>query len=235
MSHSAVAGPPLPLVQSTRRPALIAHGGGNSSAVVAAAVAAAADYVEVDLWVHNGRLEARHERRFFSPVPLLYEKWYLSRAPRRPFDLRSLFDVTPPETGIFLDLKNGGDGAGMLVEEAVAAAGDGRLVLASSQYWPMLRALHRRLPGIRLFYSIDVQAKLDLFLSVMERDTLPAGVSCNHTLLDAATVARIRDRGLAVVAWTVDDVERAATLAAMGVDGITTHVVAAVREHLNRR
>jgi glycerophosphoryl diester phosphodiesterase len=235
MSTRAVLEPPLPLVHSTGGPALIAHGGGNSTAVVSTAIAAAADYVEVDLWVHNGRLEARHERRFFSPVPLLYEKWYLSRAPRSPFDLRNLFDATPPETGIFLDLKNGGDGAGMLVEEAVAAAGNGRLVVASSQYWPMLRALNRRLPGVRLFYSIDVQAKLDLFLSVMERDPLPSGVSCNHTLLDAATVARIRERGLAVVAWTVDDVERAAALAAYGVDGITTHAVTAVRERLAQR
>jgi glycerophosphoryl diester phosphodiesterase len=235
MNSETVAEERLPLVHSTSGPALIAHGGGNSMAVVSAAVAAAADYVEVDLWVHNGRLEARHERRFFSPVPLLYEKWYLSRAPRSPFDLRGLFEAAPPEVGIFLDLKNGGDGAGVLVEDAVAAAGQGRLVVASSQYWPVLRALHRRLPWVRLFYSVDVQAKLDLFLSVIDRDPLPSGVSCNHTLLDRETVAALRDRGLAVVAWTVDDVERAAALAAMGVAGITTHAVTAVRERLARR
>jgi glycerophosphoryl diester phosphodiesterase len=88
---------------------------------------------------------------------------------------------------------------------------------------------------VRLFYSVDVQAKLDLFLSVIDRDPLPSGVSCNHTLLDQQTVAALRDRGLAVVAWTVDDVERAAALAAMGVAGITTHAVTAVRERLARR
>jgi glycerophosphoryl diester phosphodiesterase len=85
---------------------------------------------------------------------------------------------------------------------------------------------------VALFYSIDVQAKLDLFLSVSARDDHPSGVSCRHTLLDKDVIDRIHALGLQVVAWTVDDPRRAEELARMGVDGITTHRVSAMRELL---
>ena len=105
---------------------------------------------------------------------------------------------------------------------------------ASAQQWRFLRALHTIAPEVETFYSIDVQAKLDLFLSVHERDRQPKGISCRHTLLPAEVVQRLHDRGLWVVAWTVDDVERAQTLADWGVDAITTHRVGQVREALLR-
>ncbi|WP_373324439.1 glycerophosphodiester phosphodiesterase [Tepidiforma flava] len=88
------------------------------------------------------------------------------------------------------------------------------------------------MPAIDLLYSIDVRAKLDLFLSVAERDPLPRGISCRHTLLTRPIVEELRRRGLAVVAWTVDDLDRAQELADWGVDGITTHRVAELREAL---
>jgi len=43
-------------------------------------------------------------------------------------------------------------------------------------------------------------------------------------------VEQLRAAGLAVVAWTVDDLERARELADWGVDGITTHRVAEFRD-----
>jgi len=84
-------------------------------------------------------------------------------------------------------------------------------------------------PGWK-FYSIDVRAKLDLFLSVSDRDVRPRGVSCRHSLLSAPIVQRLRDRGLLVVAWTVDDADRARELVDWGVHGITTHRVAEMHE-----
>ena len=52
-----------------------------------------ADFIEVDLWVHHGRFEARHERRFPASLPLLFEKWYLRTAPRTPFGLADLLEA----------------------------------------------------------------------------------------------------------------------------------------------
>lgn len=57
------------------------------------------------------------------------------------------------------------------------------------------------------------------------------GVSVRHLLLDRGTVEQLRQRGPAVVAWTVNSSRRARYLLDIGVSGITTdssRVVAAV-------
>lgn len=214
-------------------PALIAHGAGNSLALIASATEAAADFLEVDLWLHNGRFEARHERAVY-PIPLLFEKWYLRWAPKKPFGLAELLAAAAGRVGVFLDMKSGGEEAARLLRRSIDAAGAVPHMTASAQQWRFLRSLHAIVPEVDTFYSIDVHAKLDLFLSVHDRDRQPKGVSCRHTLLTAEVVERLHKRGLLVVAWTVDDVERAQILAAWGVDAITTHRVREVREALVR-
>lgn len=209
------------------RPAIIAHGAGNSRQALAEAVRAGADYVEVDLWFRNGRFEARHERRLHG-LPLLFERWYLRLPPRRPVGLEELFERTDGSAGLFLDLKNGGTPAADLLARAAGAAPP-RCLVISSQWWHILRSVGRRLPGAVLLYSVDAEPKLDLALSVAERDHLAAGISCRESLLTPAAVARAHELELAVVAWTVDAPERAAELASWGVDGITTHRVAELR------
>lgn len=216
------------------KPALIAHGGGNTAALASAAITERADFVEVDLWLHHGRFEARHERAMY-PIPILIEKWYLRWAPRRPFGLAELLETAAGRVHVFLDLKSGGEEAARLVRRAIDDAGpSGARIVASAQQWRVLRAIQAIAPEVDTFYSIDVQAKLDLFLSVSERDRQPKGVSCRHTLLTASVVQRLHERGLWVVAWTVDDLERAEALAAWGVDGITTHRTALLRPALRK-
>jgi len=213
-------------------PALVAHMGGNTAAAARLAVEEVADFVEVDLWVHHGQFEARHERAIY-PLPLWIEKWYLRWAPRRPFTLAALLSETAGKSGVFLDLKNGGTEVARLVRAALDAAGPAvPCVVASSQHWPILRRVKELAPEVAQFYSVDVPEKLDLFLSVADRDLQPAGVSCRHTLLTQDRVAELHARGLKVVAWTVDDLDRAQELAGWGIDGITTHRVADLRGRL---
>ncbi len=209
-------------------PVLIAHAAGNSPGNLQTALSSSPDLIEVDLWVHNGHFEARHERRIVG-LPLLFEKWYLRFAPRHPFGLDALIDSLSGDTGLFLDLKNDGEGAAQLIRRAMASAEACPRIAASAQQWAILRALARLVPEVDLFYSVDVQAKLDLFLAVEERDTRPRGISCNHELLTREYVRELKQRDLAVVAWTVDDTERAAELVSWGVDGLTTHRVAELR------
>ena len=225
--------PPGGMVPGRAGPALIAHGAGNSPALVAAATGEGADFLEVDLWLHDGRFEARHERAVY-PIPLLFEKWYLRWAPKRPFGLAELLEAAAGRARVFLDMKSGGDEAARLLRRSIEAAGAVPRIAASAQQWRFLRALHTIVPEVETFYSIDVQAKLDLFLSVHERDRQPKGVSCRHTVLTAEVVQRLHERGLWVIAWTVDDVERAQVLAAWGVDAITTHRVGDLRKALVR-
>ena len=202
---------------------LITHGGGNTLDRAHQALTTAAQYIEIDLFVHDDRLEARHERRFPAGIPVLFERWYFQFAPKVPFDLAALIEITGDRCGLFLDLKNAGPAPARLVRRALDDAHAIGRVAASSQHWGALRALRRVAPEVALYYSIDVPAKLDLFFSVIERDGLPDGVSCQHRLLDAHTVDRLHDRGLSIVAWTVDDLDRARELARLGVDAITTH------------
>lgn len=54
-------------------------------------------------------------------------------------------------------------------------------------------------------------------------DSLRIDVDIAHDCLDAEAVRRCHDRGLKVNCWTVDDPTRADSLAAMGVDMITTN------------
>jgi glycerophosphoryl diester phosphodiesterase len=222
---------PRPLIPGRPGPALIAHGAGNSDSLARAAIADGADFVEVDLWVHNGRFEARHERAAY-PLPFLFEKWYLRRIPRVPFGLAELLKATAGRTRIFLDLKNGDALPARFVRHSLDEAGAGVTLAASAQQWHILRALHEVAPEVDLFYSVDVRAKLDLFLSVIDRDVRPRGISCRHNLLSEATIAELHARGLAVVAWTVDDMDRARELLEWGVDGITTHHPREIRREL---
>ncbi len=159
-----------------------------------------------------------------------YEQWYVSRPPRGRYGLDELFAETASEgIGIFLDLKNGGAASAALLRRILTNSPHPNRIVASSQQWRALRAISEMTPEVDAFYSIDVRAKLDLFLSVAERDDRPRGVSCRHSLLSEALVRDLHSRGLLVVAWTVDDVERARELVSWGVDGLTTHNVEQMR------
>jgi len=149
-----------------------------------------------------------------------------------PFGLAELLRETAGRARVFLDLKNGDSTAARLVRKALDEAGPGVGLAASAQHWRILRSIQEVAPEVDLFYSIDVLAKLDLFLSIMERDGMPRGVSCRHQLLSEELVQRLHARGLAVVAWTVDDVDRARELVRWGVDGITTHQAQLFRDEI---
>ena len=217
------------LVPERSGPAIIAHGGGNTIGHAHEFLELGADYLEVDLWTHEGRFEARHERRL-RWLPFLIEKWYMRRVPSARYGLEELLQETASGgAGIFLDLKNGGAGAAAMLRRVLSANAHPARVVASSQQWRVLRAIREMLPEVDAFYSIDVRAKLDLFLSIVDRDSRPRGVSCRHTLLSERLVRLLQDRGLLVVAWTVDDIERASELVSWGIDGLTTHKVAEMR------
>jgi glycerophosphoryl diester phosphodiesterase len=227
MAHAS--GDRIDLVPGRSGPAIIAHGGGNTLDRAREFLLHGADYLEVDLWVHEGRFEARHERRL-RWLPLLFEKWYLRRVPSARYGLRELLEETAGRgAGIFLDLKNGGSGAAKLLRRMLSLNPHPERIVASSQQWATLRAIRESVPGVDAFYSIDVRAKLDLFMSVADRDTRPRGISCRHSLLSERVVRTLHDRGILVVAWTVDDMERAHELVSWGVDGLTTHKVDEMR------
>ena len=209
-------------------PFIIGHRA-NSTREIAGFLKAGVDFIEMDLWVHHGRFESRHERALY-PLPLLFERWYLRmRSPR--FDLTETAAAVDGRAHLFLDLKNGRKGVIPLIR-ATLRRFPGLHISASSSDWPTLRVLHDNLDGVDVFYSMAVPERLDLFLSVIERDTRPVGLSCRATLLTPAIIERMHALGLRVVAWTVDERDQARRLASWGVDAITTHKPAEIREAL---
>lgn len=219
----------LDLLPGRSGPAIIAHRAGNSLQAARDYLEAGADYLEVDIWLHEGHFEARHERRMHR-LPVLFEKWYLRRVPSARYGLSELLAETAGRgAGIFLDLKNGGASAAALLRRLLAETPHPERIVASSQSWATLRAVRERAPEVDAFYSIDVRSKLDLFLSVIDRDLRPRGVSCKQVLLTRRNVEALHDRGMLVVAWTVDDIARAHDLVSWGVDAITTHKVREMR------
>ncbi len=226
-------GAPLSGPGASSRPALIAHGGGNSAAGVRESLAGGAAVIEVDLWARRGRLEARHDRRVPGPLPLLYEFWYLKPAPRRTYYLEDLLEACRGRAGVFLDLKNGLGQTAPILRRVLAGHGRGVHAVASSQNWPLLREVGLACPHLDLYYSIDTLDQFDLFRSVVQHDVRPVGVSCRHSLLDRDVIADFHDAGLAVVAWTVDDGDRARELASWSVDAITSNRVGDVRAALD--
>ncbi len=164
-------------------------------------------------------------------MPLLVDSWALRWPPTEPLSLAELLDACRGRSGVLLDLKNCSSKAVQLVRATLQRAGSHAAgsVLASSQSWPLLRALREACPQIRVLYSVDIPAQLELFESVSTYDRAPAGISCRHSLLSERSVGRFHRRGLVVAAWTVDDEVRAAQLRSWGIDAITTKVTAGLR------
>lgn len=95
-------------------------------------------------------------------------------------------------------------------------------------------------PLLSSFSATALEAALEVVPSLPRAwltETLPAdwrerckalgcvALDAKHTLIEAETVARAHSAGLRVAAWTVNDPDRAAELAAWGVDTIITDAV----------
>jgi hypothetical protein len=222
--------PGSPWIETGRQhPFLIAHAA-NSPEKIVGYLDSGVDFLEMDLWVHDGSFESRHERAMY-PLPFLFERWYITgRAPH--FDLPDCVDMIDGRAKLFLDLKNGGRGVIPLMREALHRY-PGLHVSASSPDWATLRVLHDNVQEVDVFYSMETPERLDLFLSVHDRDQRPVGVSCRARLLTPQLVDHLHELGLRVVAWTVDEQDRARRLADWGVDAITTHEPTAIRAALS--
>lgn len=219
--------PGSPWQEIGRRPPYIIGHRGNTIEQSMQFLGMSADFVETDLWVHRNRFESRHERALY-PLPILFEKWYVKRR-SGPYSLAETAEAIGERGWLFLDLKNGGESVVPLIRETRERL-PALPISASGSDWGTLRALSDGVPDIDVFYSMEVPERLDLFLSVIERDLRPLGVSIRARLLSKGLVEHLHGLGLRVVAWTVDEADRARRLAGWGVDAITTHHPAEIRE-----
>jgi len=188
-------------------------------------MAAGVDFVEVDLWLEGNRFVARHERRL-GPFPFLYDKWYIKPSFGRPF---TLADVAAEPVGLFLDLRGDRD---RLLEPLLAALEElkalGRTIL-TSQDWKLLDRAREREPRLRLAYSAGYERQVGPLRRRLQADP-PAMVSIRHVLLDATLIGDLKERGVMIIAWTVDDRRRARELLRWQVDGIVSNDLSLLRD-----
>jgi hypothetical protein len=202
-----------------RLPYLVAHRAGNDVATLRRAEALRIPLVELDVHLHRGRLEVRHLKTL-GPVPLVWDRWHVAPGWTPRLILHALLAEAAPETELMLDLKGGHPRLGTLVAAALAARASDASVTVCSRWWRQL-APFAHLPGVRAFHSIGSRRQLAAFTRRVG-DARVAGVSIHRRLLDAATVARLRDRADVILSWPVATPDEARLLGAWGVDGVIT-------------
>ncbi len=205
---------PRPLVHGPLR---IAHRGGNTLRRLAEAQRWGVDVVELDLWLHRGRLDVRHAGAA-GVLPLLREGWTLR--PGRPgrLQLAGVLNAVGPRTRLMLDLKGQNPRLPGSAIEVMAQLRPGEPYIVSARHWDSLTPF-RALPHVLTVYSCGSADDLARALDLARGGGLPA-VGAHRRNLDSERVAGLRERVPELFAWGVESGQHARELVEWGVTGI---------------
>ena len=176
---------------------------------------------EIDVRLHSGRVVASHYLPLVLGVEALQRhNWRLrrGRAGARDRSLSDLVERIPPQCRILLDCKDDTAATAPPLSEQIreGVTDIGRYVVASKN-WSALAPL--RDAGFEVWASAATRRALaELLFGNVECDA----ATVRHSLLTSDTVRSLRQAYGTVVAWTVNDMSRALTLATMGIAGITS-------------
>lgn len=154
-----------------------------------------------------------------GPSRLRHDRWRftLRARTRAEEDLAAVVDRVPAGAAVLVDLKGGTAEDVLAVLRGSARPPEGWYV--SGKDPAPLAALAAA--GYRTWLSLATRPAFAAALA----GQLPAGldgVTVRHTYLDRGAVGRLAGHGPRVLAWTVQDVRRAAELASYGVAGVTS-------------
>ena len=200
-----------------RAPLRIAHRGGNALTRLVEAERANVDAVELDLWLHRGRLDVRHAKST-GRLPLLRDGWSPRPGRAGRLQLANVLDSAQPGTRLMLDLKGSDADLPRMAMNLMAERRPGEPYLVSSKEWGLL-APFRNLPHVLAVYSCGSRKALAEALDTARREGLPA-VAAHRRHLSPQGVAELREHVPECFAWGVDDRHRARELIESGVTGI---------------
>ena len=198
-------------------PFVIAHRAGNDLAQLRRAAADGLPWVEADLRLFRGRIEARHLRTI-GPVRVLWDRWYLAPRSTPRLLLDELLAAVGPETELVLDLKGPDPRLGRRVLAALRAVDGPRRITICSRSWSQLGRF-RDEPGIRILHSAGNALQLAWLLRRARRGRVE-GISIHARLLTPRTASLLRGRVELVLSWPVNTVEEARRLLGLGVHGL---------------
>lgn len=215
--------PVVPLeLSGARLPMRIAHRGGNGRRALRAARAAGVDWLETDVWWHFGRIVARHDPALWR-LPITHHRLRVGVAPIPALTLDELIDeVAGTDMRLLLDLKGNDDRLPLAVVEGLRRRGAVTRAALCGQEWGPLDRARAAEPHLTTFYSLGREDHLPAYLARLRDGSVPPLTSISHRLLTRERVARLKDEGVAMIAWTVNDPARARSLISWGVDGITS-------------
>lgn len=163
------------------------------------------------------------------------EQWKGEKIP----SLDEVLKTIPDGKQLFIEIKCGPEVIPEL-ERVLKASGKKpeQLVIIGFKY-EIMREAKARFPQLRVYWIVSPKKDSDGLVPPIEELVASAkaagldGLDLNeHFAFDEKFVARVKDAGLKLYVWTVDNAADARKLARLGVDGLTTNRPAWLREQL---
>lgn len=189
----------------------IAHNAGDNLEATARSLRHGAGIIEIDVAASGDRLAAAHR----APLP-----WIGKRLFRRP-TLEQAWTASAPMP-VMLDLKDSSPAFLDRLFTFLSVHGRHRLVILVSGNPATLETFQRRMPGVIRLYGASPPGRLEAFMADDALIALVDGLNLRHQRIDEAVGAWANASGLWLVAWTVNDFDRARALIELGVDVMTT-------------
>lgn len=198
-------------------PIAIAHRAANDLETLANAESREIDVIEGDVWLHQKRLEIRHQKSAWS-APLLWDRWSIQKGWGPRLTLQDLFRAADGSTPLMLDLKGWNRELPDRVLAAINAEKVPRDLAVCAQTWSFVDRF-KSFPDVTRVYSIGSHRMLRQFVTSSVSADAPA-ISINAKLLDADVARVLGAPGRTILAWNVPTFERAEQLLSMGIRGI---------------
>jgi len=230
------------MASASNRPVRIAHGFGNSLRRLPRALEGPVDLVETDVRFQGGKIVVRHERKPL-PLPILVDeksslnigrdhkwrlvlsRWYIALV-GKSLALEEVLARAKGKRGLLLDLKgkygSREEGLARALAELLGRMDMEEQATFCGQNWPLLEHLRAAAPHLKVHYSIDNNEQLKTFQAILEGEPI-RGVCLNHSIIERPLIERFKGLGMAIYAWTIDDLQRAQELLELGVDGIISN------------
>lgn len=190
----------------------VAHNSGDSVPATLAALASGADAIELDVVSLDGALYSSHA----PPLPLI------GRGVFRGPSLEAIWTAAAQTDLVKFDLKESSPEYLELVLGFLETHKRDHQVVIATNDRGSLHFFADRMPEILRFSSVGDRGELNALRKDPELVALVNGVSIQEALVDEETAGWLNERSLRVLAWTVNDLDRANDLIRLGVDAITT-------------
>lgn len=218
-----------------------------------------ADFCEIDVWIskdglpvviHDGDTKRVSgvdkkvaEQTLAELVELDVGRWKDARfAGTRIPTLEQALAAIPAGKRMFVEIKCGPEGVPAILRDIQRAGLKSEQTPFISFSAAVLARIKKERPESKTYWIVSLKedkAKppiplADLIAKAREIQADGLNLSASPRI-DAALVRQVREAGLRLYVWTVDDAETARRLQALGVDGITTNRPAWLRKQLSEK